>query len=90
MVYLICTEDKYRYTIEWILNQRFDDYAISESQGCWKGKPKKAITISIVPPSNLSPSSVARMIEEVAVAIKQINKQEAVLVLSVPATAIFI
>ena len=84
MHYTIGTEDKNREGIRAILDLFFDAYTMIPSLGCWKGKPEPALTISIA--GNVDPLHVQSAAEQ----IRDMNAQDAVMVLATEAELLLV
>lgn len=83
MLYRIFTEDKNRKTIIKLTSRLFDGFTVFQTVGYWKGTPERSLTIEIV-------GAKRQDVRDLARAIKQINKQEAVLVQAIESTSTLI
>lgn len=83
MIYRIYTEDKNRAKVIDILNRNIDGYTLIEAHRCWKKQWEESLIIEIVdePPE---------AIRHISRAIKNVNKQEAVLVARCPSISEYI
>jgi hypothetical protein len=82
-MYRILTEDVNRDGIFALLDSRFDGYTVTPSLGVWKGKHEASLAIDLV--------NVERIdVYNAAEAIKELNSQDAVLVVEFTAQSIFI
>lgn len=83
-MYRICTEDINRLRIEAIIARHgIDDYAMLSGVGCWKGQREKALTLEFI-------GSDRETVRAIAEAIREANKQDAVLVQHIPVEAEFV
>lgn len=82
-MYRICTEDKNREQVHAILDSFVDGYAVFPGIGSWKGQREQSLTIDLVGASRDTAHSIA-------LRIKDLNEQEAVLLLEIPETATFV
>lgn len=82
-MYRICTEDKNREQVQAILDEFVDGYALFPGVGSWKGQRELSLTIDLVDTSRDTAHAIARQ-------IKELNAQEAVLVLEIPETSTFV
>jgi hypothetical protein len=86
MLYRIITEDKgipkLRLEIEQAVSKYFDGFTVIDSAiGFWRGDRENSVIFEI---SNEDSTDVSKRIHKVASLIKEINKQEAVLVQCIP------
>lgn len=79
----IITEDTNRKMMYEVLNSHRLDYTMYPATGTWKQIREDTVVIDFV-------TATREQVEKVAQVIKWENKQEAVLVLEIPATATFI
>jgi hypothetical protein len=79
----IITEDKNRAMIYKALSGYDVDYTMTLATGTWKGIREDSITIDFI-------GVETEIVHEIARVIKLHNEQEAVLVLDIPATALFL
>ena len=87
MLYRIQTENKNRKVIEQLVSVHFTEFSIYTQIGYWQGKREKSLCIEIV--SDDSPE-VALQISKLCKAICAHNKQDCVLVQTMPAEVNFI
>jgi hypothetical protein len=76
--YRIYTEDKNRADIETIVARHFDSFTIIPTIGYWKGVAENSLIIEIFGNDQFT------TVKEVAEYIKELNKQECVLVTRTP------
>ena len=72
---ILATEDINRHAILDILNSYLEGYSIFKSKGIWCGVPEDSILIYIAGFS---------FVNEIVEAIKTVNKQESVMVITIP------
>jgi hypothetical protein len=82
-MYRIYTEDINRAGIEAILNSRFDAYTLLPAVGVWRGQREQSLVVEVE-------TQDRGAVEDAARAIKEANRQEAVLLLEVPAEAVLV
>ncbi len=82
-MYRICTEDKNREQVHAILDEFVDGYALFPGVGSWKGQRELSLTIDLV-------YAERWVVYAIAQRIKDLNNQEAVLVLEIPETSTFV
>ncbi len=75
--YRIITEDLNRDKIISLICGYYSGFSITENTGFWNHEPEKSITISIIATGSLENLKIVRTI---ACQIRQVNKQESVLV----------
>ena len=78
MLYRVFTEDKNRRGIKRICNRLFNGYTMYPAQGVWKGVPEKSLCIEVS--SGGQEGYVALRVKTAAEEIKELNRQEAVLI----------
>jgi len=83
MLYRIYTEDKNRAKVIDILNRNVDGYTLIEAHGCWKKQWEESLIIEIV-------DEPIEAIWHISKAIKNVNKQEAVLIVKCPSISEYI
>jgi hypothetical protein len=76
----IYTEDKNRAGIYAVLDSWFQGYTVSEATGAWKRIQEKSLVIELVD----SDDTLRPMVDAVSDAIKAANKQESILIVSIP------
>lgn len=79
-LYQIRTENIHQQDIKKILNVAFDSYTIAHGVGYWQGVPEASLTIEIY-----ATDADAELVLATAQTIKELNKQDAVLVLALEA-----
>lgn len=77
--YRIMTEDKNRDGIRAILDKEFPGYTLIPGLGCWKGVLEPSLTIEVLP-SGQCEHCVPDIVRDIAQRIKQVNKQESVMI----------
>lgn len=75
--YRIMTEDTNRARLTALVSERFDCFSVYNGTGYWKGNAEQSLTIEIIDVDGSIPSGA---IDSLALAIKELNKQEAVLI----------
>lgn len=80
MLYRIYTEDKNRKSVIAALNHYIDGYTLIEARGCWEKEWEESLIIEVV---DVRPEAI----RQVARDIKEINNQEAVLVVRCPSSS---
>ena len=89
MLYRLYTEDINRREVEVLVAKYFEGFTITPATGYWQLKREQTIIIDIVgEEGNLIDcfQDIKRLCEE----IKKLNKQESILILSIPTTASFL
>jgi hypothetical protein len=82
-MYRILTEDVNRETIYSILDSYVDGYTIQAGTGSWRGVRENSIAIDLI-------GIDQTIAEQIALNIKDANKQESVLLLSIETEATFL
>ena len=85
-LYRIHTENKHRKFIEQLVSERFDGFSIYKQVGYWRGKREKSLCVEIMSDSPAAEWNISRMCK----AICGYNKQECVLVQTIPVKVEFI
>lgn len=80
MIIRICTEDKGNsFELKALCSKYFDGYTIYSADGVWKGTQELSLIIEIAVLDRTTRKARTRA-RELAIAIKVLNKQEAVLI----------
>jgi hypothetical protein len=82
-LFRIYTEDVNREGIEGLAGLHFDSFTISQAVGYWMGNRECSLVIEVFEP--VSYYHAQQKVGKLATAIKQANKQEAVLVVEINA-----
>lgn len=82
-MFRILTENKNQSLIKTILNRYVEGYTILPALGSWKGIPENSIAIDLVDVTSDTTRAIAKD-------IKEINQQDTVLVLEIPANAWYV
>lgn len=84
MIIRICTEDKNHERVRDLCAKRFDAFTILHGMGCWKGHLEPSLTIEIAvldnDPNIISVQREQHHAHQLAIEIKKLNEQEAVLI----------
>ena len=75
MLYRIFTEDTNRSRIEELCSNFFDAFTLISAQGFWKGNKENSLIVEVV-----DDNDITDQINNLALAIKRDNKQEAMLI----------
>ena len=75
MLYRILTENLNRKGIERIVSKSFKAFSLIKSQGFWEGTKENSLIIEIS-----GSKKIADMVKKSALEIKEVNKQDAVLI----------
>lgn len=81
MLYRIMTENKRKKFIEQLVSEHFTGFSMHTQIGYWKGKREKSLCIEIVSDSPATALKITRICK----AICGYNKQDCVLVQTIPA-----
>ena len=87
MLYRIVTERKRLRRIRRICNRLFQGYTMYKAYGAYKGVPEKSVVIEVQ--SDGLPYAALR-VKEAAEEIREVNKQECVLVQSFPCLGVLV
>lgn len=79
----IYTEDKNRAGIVAILDALFDGYTVIPTLGRWHGKDERSLCIELL-------DSDREKATQAAIRIKELNRQESVLVTEEPVASVFV
>jgi hypothetical protein len=86
MIYRICTEAKNATAVEKLVGRYFEGYSVMYQDGFWHGAKERSMTIEIFS-SQLNSGDLVRLIAE---QIRDLNKQECVLVQEIECIGRFI
>jgi hypothetical protein len=96
MIIRICTEYKNHERVRELCAKRFDAFTIYYGMGAWKGVPEPSMTIEI---AAIGGDGIDRVVQEslyrtkaheLAILIKELNDQEAILVEYIESTNVLI
>jgi len=87
MLYRIVTQRKRVRRIRKICNRLFDGYTMYPADGAWKGIAEKSLVVEVLT-DGLSYASVR--VKQAAQEIRELNRQECVLVQSFPCNGVLV
>jgi hypothetical protein len=92
MIIRLCTEDKNYEAVRTLCTESFPCFTIYRSEGCWNGivEPALTIEIAVIPHEPDTLAQYKTMACELALSIKEVNQQEAVLIEYIDSTNVLI